>query len=78
MGHLAVGKNSDLKGGVANQFDGSDGASWILWRDVDDDNFSAGLLNLAENCVGRTHRKAGMTENGMAQARSFQTVLQRG
>src|SRR5580658_985534 len=47
--HLAVGKNANLLRGGANQFDGMDGALGVLRGNVDDDNFGARLLQLAED-----------------------------
>ena len=78
MGHVAVGENANLLRGGANQFNGADGALRILCGNIDDDNFRARILNLAQNGVGRSGGKPDMAEDGLSQACGFETILQRG
>ena len=78
MRHVAVGEDADLLGGGANQFDGANGALGILRGNVDDHDFGARILQLAENRVGGSGRKSNMAEHRLSQARRFQTTLQRG
>src|ERR1700722_62057 len=78
MRHLAVGKDGNLQRSGANEFDGANGALGIVLRNVNDDNFGARILKLAENCVGGANRKSDVAEDRPAQACRFQTNLQRG
>ncbi len=78
MRHVAVGEDADLLGGGANQLDGANGALGILRGNVDDHDFGAGILKLAENRVGGASRKTDMAEYRLSEARRFQTTLQRG
>ena len=50
--HGSVGKDGELEGVGLNQFDGFDGALRILGRDIDDDDFGAQVLNLAQDGIG--------------------------
>jgi len=76
--HLAVGENRDLLGGGADQFNRADGALRILRCDIDDDDFGAGILQLAENLIGRPDGKSDMAENRGSQPRRLQASLQYG
>jgi hypothetical protein len=75
--HLAVGENGDLQGSCADEFDGADGALRVLARNVNHDDFGPRILQLAQNGVGWSRGKYGAAEYRFAQARRFQTNLQR-
>ena len=56
--HFAVGEDGNLQGRGANQFDGVDGALRIVRGNVDDDDFGARILKLAQNRVGGADGKS--------------------
>ena len=76
--HVAVGKDGELQSVGLNQLDGFDGALRILGRDVDDDDFGAQILNLAQDGVGGSGGKADVAEYDPTQAGCFHPALQLG
>src|ERR1700730_2851447 len=77
-GHLAIGEDGNLLRSSANQFDGVDGALGVVRRYVNDYNFRARILKLAEDGIGWPSGKTDVAKHRLAQARGFQTILQRG
>ena len=78
LGHLAIGEDGNLLRSSANQFDGVDGALGVVRGYVDDDNFRARILKLAEDGIGWSSGKPDVAKHRLSQARRFQTILQRG
>ena len=74
--HAAVGENRQLQGIGLNEFDRADGRLRILRRDIDDDDFGAQILNLAEDGVSGAGRKADIAEHGPGQTGSLYPALQ--
>jgi hypothetical protein len=73
--HLAVGEDADLQRGGTNQFDGVDGAAGILRGNINDNDFGARFLQLADDGVGWSDGKSNMTEYRTSELRLFQTTF---
>ena len=56
--HGSVGEDGELQSVGLNEFDGLDGGMRILGSDIDHDNFNPQILNLAQDGVRGSSRKA--------------------
>src|SRR5271155_1091715 len=74
--HGAVSEDSQLEGVGLNEFDGFDGGLRVRGTDINDDDFGAQVLNLAEDGVGASGREADVAEHHASQAGSLQAALQ--
>ena len=74
--HGSVGKDGELESVGLDKFDGFDGGLRIRGRDIDHDHLGAQVLNLPQDGIRGSERKADVREHYPGQLCSLQAILQ--